>query len=185
MTASNLFSPAIATKVDPYALNGLADHLREAFPRTFGIATRVVGTAPKLFGGGQTDLPAITSAGFDPELIKQVPWQARHYVAAIPDTASAHAAIERFAADATAVAEHEGLNAARSRIEAWIDVDASLLSDADRAVIDAERASVMAAHDAELYSALYGADGVVGGVEAARTSRMQAYGAAQTQYARQ
>jgi hypothetical protein len=179
---SNIFNPTMESKVSAYAANGLAEHFREAFPKTFAIATRVNGAAPKLFSGGLADWPAIVSANFDPSVLKMVPWQTRHFVAGQSDAASAHAAIEEFAANPNAVASHDGLDAAYARFEAWTVVDERLATDADKETIKAEQQQSVEAQDAAFYDGLYGPTGVVGGSTAAQTAKMRTYSAAQTKY---
>lgn len=181
---SNLFNPTIESKTDPYAANGLADHFREAYPKTFAIATRVVGKVPGLFSGGRSDWPAIVSAGFDPALLNRVPWQTRHEIAAEANTAVAYKQIETYAADPAAVAPSDGLNEAWSRINAWATMDERLLTPADKETIRAEQQAVVVAQEDALYEGLYGASGVVGGAEARQAAGRAGYAAAQGQYVR-
>jgi hypothetical protein len=57
-------------------------------------AARARGGEPTLFTGGQ--LPPFTASGIPPEALLEVPWKARHALAAAPSTAAAYAFIDRF-----------------------------------------------------------------------------------------
>jgi hypothetical protein len=160
----NSFDPKIATSVDPWAANGLADEYREAYPEDFAIATRVNGPVPKMFVAGKADLPDMVSAGYDPAALMRVPWRMRHYVAAEPVASTAHALIEKNASDPEANAHHEGLKLAYSRIKEWASVPADQLTEAESAA---------------LFERIYAP---VRAEEARRGDRLAAYQAGQPRY---
>jgi hypothetical protein len=73
-----------AVKTNAYALNPLADRVR-AERRSNG---RWATAAPTLFATG--DLPAFTASGIPVDSLLQVPWSARHAMAAAPTPAEAY-----------------------------------------------------------------------------------------------
>lgn len=177
----NLFNTNMISKTDPYAVNGLADHFKEAYPKTFAIATRLVGKVPGLFAGGSSDLPAVLASGFDTSVLNQLPWQTRHQVAAEPDAAAAYRQIEAYSGNPGAVAQCAELTEAWARVNAWGNVSETLLSSADKAAVTAEKNAVAAADDDSLYNSLYGSSGVVGGKHAQFNERTAALAAAWSQ----
>ncbi|WP_369053901.1 E3 binding domain-containing protein [Kineococcus terrestris] len=76
-----------------YPLNPAVDTLRSSDPQRYHAALRR-SSAPTLFAAG--DLPPFTASGMDPNVLRQVPWQARHPVAAASSTAEAYALVQRF-----------------------------------------------------------------------------------------
>lgn len=102
-----------------FARNPLVDDARQAEPQR---AARATGAAPTLFQSG--DLPPFTASGIDPQTLLNVPWQARHAVAAAPTAAEALRLVELLAGDPDyAALEYgsSGENAAYSeRVRAWL-----------------------------------------------------------------
>jgi hypothetical protein len=64
--------------LDPFDRNPLVADARQAVPGTYQAALRD-GPAPTLFAG--SDLPLWLGSGGDPQLLLQLPWQARHAAA--------------------------------------------------------------------------------------------------------
>ncbi|CAN5388049.1 hypothetical protein BH10ACT8_BH10ACT8_11230 [soil metagenome] len=103
-----------------YARNPLAEELMDASGGR--IAASAVSSAPTLFNTG--DVPSYTSSGIAPELLMNVPWQARHAVAAAPSQAEAYQMLERYsgpdgAVDAQMFADHPGNHEYAARVQAW------------------------------------------------------------------
>jgi hypothetical protein len=80
--------------------NPIVAAARQRDPRA-AVAADARGPAPTLFAAG--DLPPFTASGIDPNVLLQVPWQARQPIAAAPSTAEAYALVQRYSgADAEA-----------------------------------------------------------------------------------
>lgn len=93
-----------------------------------GRASAPTTTAPTLFPGGR-DLPAFTASGVRPETLLQVPWNARHALAAAPTTADAYKIVSDCTegvdgADGETIArvdygDHPGNAAYAVRVQKW------------------------------------------------------------------
>jgi hypothetical protein len=107
-----------------YIRNPLVDSVLEASRTMYQNALNVA-EPPTLFNSG--DLPAATVSGIDPQLLLDVPWQARHAVAAARTQAEAAELIELASgpdADETIrmfeLDRHEGNRAYQSRVDKWV-----------------------------------------------------------------
>ncbi len=128
---------------DPYSLNPFAELLREADPHRYEQVSAVK-APPKMFAGGQSDTPAFTASGIDPELLLRLPAGVRHAAAAEPDIAVVHRWFEEYAGYPEVVVEHPGWTEAQRRAEDWIaNTDLDTRSDeAKQAEFDAEYAAM-------------------------------------------
>lgn len=94
-TAGHPVAAAVSTyRPDPYALNPLADELRELQPALYRAAARS-GPPPTLFA--VSDIPPFTASGIDPVLLMSLPWQARHPAAETRDRRVAQQIFEDYA----------------------------------------------------------------------------------------
>jgi hypothetical protein len=99
-----------------YAASPVVDRIREANPNEFRAAARV-SPAPKLFGANHNrDLPIVMASGMDPAILLQVPWQARHRIAAESDPGRVFHLLETYADDPDA-AEYDFGPGSRSEID--------------------------------------------------------------------
>lgn len=111
----------VAGKGPDYALNPLVDNGRVT--ASAGVGRPLSMAAPTLFAAG--DLPLFTASGIPPEALLEVPWQARHAMAAAPTAAEAYAIqSECRGADAAATAamlygNHPGNDDYRDRVDQW------------------------------------------------------------------
>lgn len=103
--------------VDPYSPNPLAEEAAYRWPELYAHKTT---DPPKMFQGGQADLPAFTASGIDPQLLMKLPGGMRHFAAAEPDVEKVHGLFEQYAGDPTAWWSHEGLKHAAQRVEKWM-----------------------------------------------------------------
>jgi hypothetical protein len=82
-----------------YAASPIVDQIRATNPEVYRMASREA-SAPRLFGANHDrDLPVITASGLDPEILNQVPWQARHRIAAEADRGKVYELMEIYASD--------------------------------------------------------------------------------------
>jgi hypothetical protein len=105
---------------DPHALNPLLEIETRNRPNLVEIA-KTEAPVPTMWATG--DLPPFTASGIDPEMLRYVPWQARHAAAAEPDKAKVLGMIDNFqgAAEQDIIeVEHEGLAAYRVRMQRWM-----------------------------------------------------------------
>lgn len=78
------FNRQLQVKVDAYSSTPLTDDLKQVRPEAFEAArTRPGAVMPGLFVAGE--LPLFVAAGFDPQMLLQLPWTIRHAVAATSD----------------------------------------------------------------------------------------------------
>ncbi len=119
ITITSLIAPPAKVSIDPYGPNPLAEDYQQVSPTTFKTSTTNAGPVPKMFTGGTADLPMFTASGLDPKLLSQLPYTARHYVAALPDLAVVHSIFEEHADDPYLTYRHEGLDAAIRRVTDW------------------------------------------------------------------
>lgn len=119
----SLLAPGRRVRLDPYGLNPLAVEAWQLFPGLARLATTLAGPAPKMFTGGEADLPAFTASGIDPEmLLRRAPYRARHHLAAVRTIDAVLAGFRaRYADDPTAYVDHEGLQEATARVRAWLN----------------------------------------------------------------
>jgi hypothetical protein len=109
------------TPVDAMARNPLVDQVR-ASARAERVAAPG-GSTPTLFASG--DLPAFTASGIPPSALLEVPWQARHAMAAASTSAEAYAIqAECSGSDAEQTAQmlygdHPGNGDYADRVERW------------------------------------------------------------------
>jgi hypothetical protein len=110
----------VAAKGPAFALNPRADAARMQLASA---GVRPSGAAPTLFASG--DLPAFTASGVPVESLLDVPWQARHAMAAAATPADAYTIVtECQGADAEQTAQmlygsHQGNAAYAERVEQW------------------------------------------------------------------
>ena len=130
---------------DPYAVNPLADMIRERDPFKFE-QVLAVKEAPKLFAGGTADVPAFTASGIDPQLLLQLPVGIRHAAAANPNIVQVHSWFEEYAGFPEVEIDHEGLRAAKLRVEDWL-----ANTDLDTRSVEQRQADDAAAYE-EIYS---------------------------------
>jgi len=103
--------------------NPLVAGARDRNPRA-AMAASEKRPAPTLFAAG--DLPPFTASGIDPKVLLQVPWQARHPVAAAPTTASAYQLVQDYSgpdAEMAAAVDHSGHPANvdyEARVHSWL-----------------------------------------------------------------
>ena len=129
--------------VDPYSPNPFADLIRETDPFRYEQVSAVK-APPKMFAGGQSDTPAFTASGIDPELLLRLPAGVRHAAAAQPDITVVHRWFEEYAGFPEVVVDHPGWTEAQRRAEDWIantDLD-TRSEEAKRAAFDAEYAEM-------------------------------------------
>lgn len=79
MTVASAFAPTRNVTINPYAVNPLADDLRQLYPAQYAAAAAGPTPIPTLFPTGS--LPVFTAADVDPGALSALPWQARHVVA--------------------------------------------------------------------------------------------------------
>lgn len=115
----SLVSPPAPARVDPYAINPLADDYLSVNAVKFSQARRRAGAPPKMFCDGLVHLPPITASGMDPTFLSWLPYGCRHYAAALPTEAEVHDLFQRHSADPRARFDHEGLDEAIARVRAW------------------------------------------------------------------
>lgn len=118
---SQVSRTARPARPDPYALNPLVDQAR-AVMRVNGWA-QATSRPPALFGPSG-DLPAFTASGIPPKALLDVPWQARHAMAAAPTAAEAYAiSQECTGTDAVEAAKryagHDGNQDYADRVQRW------------------------------------------------------------------
>lgn len=107
-----------------HARNPLVDAARAAAPGMTVRAAAAATSTPTLFSTG--DLPAFTASGIDPNLLLQVPWQARHAMAAATSTQAAYAILaECTGPDGPDAAElnysgDDGNRQYAKRVEQWV-----------------------------------------------------------------
>ncbi|GAB4067796.1 hypothetical protein GCM10028777_24970 [Angustibacter speluncae] len=106
------------TRIDPYAVNPIADDYRGVNAETYAVALGE-SEPPRLFGNGRSHVPTTTASGLDPERLLDLPYAIRHAVAAEPDPAVVHGLIEQYGHDPHARIDHEGLTAAIRRVSDW------------------------------------------------------------------
>ncbi|YCK81225.1 hypothetical protein M1D89_19470 [Arthrobacter sp. D3-18] len=105
---------------DPTALNPLYELELQQRPDLVEIAIKEA-PIPTMWATG--DLPPFTASGIDPEMLRHVPWQARHAAAAEPDRAKVLGMIDNYQGGAEQdiiEVEHEGLAAYRVRMQRWM-----------------------------------------------------------------
>jgi len=126
MTFPSWFASGVEVSYDVYARNPLVEDMRQAVPGPYAEALRARGVPPTLFAAGDT--PPFTASGIDPTALLQVPWTARHAIAAEANGAKAYATFQRALTDvdfAAALSGWDGPNAAyRRRLEEWLYGDA-------------------------------------------------------------
>lgn len=103
--------------VDPFDGNPLEQEAAYRWPE---LHSAKKSPAPKLFQGGQADVPAFTASGLDPQQLLKLPAGVRHYAAAEPDLERVHGLFEQYANDPYAIVPHEGLKQAAQRVEKWM-----------------------------------------------------------------
>jgi hypothetical protein len=104
---------------DPYSANPLAEMLKERDPYRYE-QVAAVKEPPKLFAAGSADVPAFTASGIDPQLLLKLPVGVRHAAAANPDITQVFEWFETYAEFPEAEIDHEGLRAAKLRVEDWL-----------------------------------------------------------------
>jgi hypothetical protein len=104
---------------DPYGINPLADEIRERDPFRFEEVSKFA-EPPKLFANGTADVPAFTASGIDPQHLLKLPVGIRHAAAANPDIVQVHSWFEEYAGIPEAEIDHDGLRAAKLRVEDWL-----------------------------------------------------------------
>jgi hypothetical protein len=148
--STNAPRPSRVAGADPrwYALNPAVDELRTGEPTTFAAAAKHnTAPPPTLFETG--DLPPFTASGIDPQLLADVPWMARHRVAATANRTEALAMIEDLAGeDGLDLAAFEyGKDLANrdyhARVLKWA-TDGAIAGDEQRAVAARARQQVAA-----------------------------------------
>ena len=113
---------AVAGRGPAFALNPLVDKVRAEAARASRSAPD--SAAPSLFPGGG-DIPAFTASGIPPESVLQVPWEARHAMAAAATSAEAYGIVTSCSgpnAEATAhqvYGDHDGNADYAERVERW------------------------------------------------------------------
>lgn len=114
-----------APKGTAWGRNPLLDEARSKDPDKTMRAFRTAGPAPTLFPTG--DLPPFTASGIDPKALLQVPWLARHPIAAEPSQAAAYRMVDFYASEDGEIASkvdftgHPGNVDYRERMRAWVD----------------------------------------------------------------
>lgn len=124
MIYQSAFAPGQRVALDATARNPLLEDLRQTVPHAYTAAmAESGGKPPTLFAAG--DLPLFTASGYNPEVLLDLPWQARHAAAAEPDRAKFAAMFEEYAGESGALAavlEHgedtQNLEY-RRRVAAW------------------------------------------------------------------
>lgn len=116
---TSLVSPSARVSIDVYGLNPIAEDYRQVNAANYQVSTAKAGAPPKMFASGTADLPAFTASGIDPQLLLRLPYTARHYVAALPDTAAALAIFEDDATNPDLTLGHRGLQDAIARVRNW------------------------------------------------------------------
>jgi hypothetical protein len=104
---------------DPYGANPLAEMLQERDPYRFEQVSAVK-EPPKMFAGGAADVPAFTASGIDPQLLLKLPVGVRHAAAANPNITQVFEWFETYAEFPEAEIDHDGLRAAKLRVEDWL-----------------------------------------------------------------
>ncbi len=104
---------------DAYGTNPLAEEIRERDPYRFA-QVAAVKAPPKMFANGTADVPAFTASGIEPDLLLRLPGGIRHAAAANPDIVQVHTWFEDYAGIPEVEIDHEGLRAAKLRIEDWL-----------------------------------------------------------------
>ena len=89
-SASASLSGLVAGRGPAFALNPLVAKVRAE--ATAAGEPQPTGGAPTLFASG--DLPSFCASGLSPETLLQVPWEARHAMAAAPTQAEAYAILQ-------------------------------------------------------------------------------------------
>lgn len=129
-----------------YSVNPILDSLDPA-ARSAGSASGQ--PAPTLFASGDT--PSFTASGVDPGSLLDLPWQARHVVAAAPTRVEAYELAERYADSPDAAAldfdSHPANLSYAQRVKAWgvenmsdDEVYGSVFGDSDLAEVKAAEA---------------------------------------------
>jgi hypothetical protein len=140
---------AASTAVDPrgvYASNPLVAQLQQTGDYPYAVQASG-GQVPTLFASGDT--PAFTSSGIDPKILKGVPWQARHSLAAEPSRVKALEMYEELSGPdgevlAAQYAHHDGVKAYEQRVMAWANAgwDARQAADVEQRKVAAAAAAV-------------------------------------------
>lgn len=139
MAAANTARPLRVAGADPawYAANPALDEVRQTQASVFAAAVRLNPQPPTLFESG--DLPPFCASGIDPALLADVPWMARHRIAATADRAEALRMIEDVSGEhgLDIAASEYGRDLAnkqyQSRVERWA-VNGAMVADEQRAI---------------------------------------------------
>ncbi|MGY4101608.1 hypothetical protein ACW2Q0_18935 [Nocardia sp. R16R-3T] len=110
------FGEGLSVTMDPYAPNVLEDYLRTAWPDLYRAATED-GPCPRMFNGGEDDLPTITASGENPRLLLELPGLCRHHAASLPDRYSLFELLETVRPDD--YKDCAGLRRAVDRVQQW------------------------------------------------------------------
>ncbi|MDP9092278.1 MAG: hypothetical protein M3N95_04880 [Actinomycetota bacterium] len=116
-TQTSVFNPLRKVTLDPYGPNPLEEDMKGSPAYDMAKASGV--PVPKMFQGGQSDLPVFTASGIDPKLLMQLPYRIRHAVAAEPDPAAVHGIFEEHAHQPDVIMPHIGLDDAIGRMSTW------------------------------------------------------------------
>lgn len=117
-TQTSVFDPRRSVTLDPYGPNPIEEDMKGSPAYAPAKASGV--PVPKMFQGGNADLPVFTASGIDPQLLMKLPYRMRHAVAAEPVAATVHGMFERHANDPDALFPHEGLDEAVRRMRNWV-----------------------------------------------------------------
>lgn len=113
-------------QIDAFAVNPLLDDLKQIWPEDYAAAIAHDRNVPTMFAGG--DVPLFTAAGYEPELVLQLPWMVRHKAAIAGKPTEVAEIFERcgagtlesvYAAELLA-APHDGLGAYMTRMKTWL-----------------------------------------------------------------
>lgn len=145
--------------VHPVSARFAPDPSQFVDPRVWASASaRASEPPPRLFNSGDGDVPAATASGLPPETLYEIPWRARHAVAAEPDRGRAYHLVEKYSGpDGETLAEmdhgksHE-VAEYREAVKQWAGRNAS---------------------DDAVFSSMYGDDAAARGRQAEADNRAQ------------
>lgn len=124
-TQSQVLASRQAAKGPAYRINPLVEDIFAGRPALYRNSVRAA-EMPTLFPSG--DLPVYTASGIDPTMLLDVPWSARHAVAAARTQAEAYDLIQSVSgpdgegmAQVTGLANNSGNREYQMRVDAWTE----------------------------------------------------------------
>lgn len=119
----SLIVPGELVMLDPFRKNPLAADAAAVAEVDYRRAREANGPPPKLFTGGEADLPPFTASDLAPFHLERLPYTMRHAIAAMAGTSAAFDLIwgwQRAGCDPLTRLDCVGLTEAVDRMHAWL-----------------------------------------------------------------